>query len=189
MMSSVAQPPSSLPFVSPQFFILLLLIFFLEILAIMLFFIYQDEVRRLDGSHWVTSSCYSPQRTMLKRDSVSVRLCFRGVFVSVNHIVCWFSIEHIHWHFFLQHWFSTIYMYFFLLSGIFGEIFMDELALWIFPYQSTYLLNSNCFTLLPGWGDFGFIMKCRSRYPDVELQRNTETCLLDSVFLHVLNGR
>lgn len=31
-----------------QFFILLLLIFFLEILFIMLFFIYQDEVRRLE---------------------------------------------------------------------------------------------------------------------------------------------
>lgn len=123
-MSSVAQPPSSLPFVSPQFFILLLLIFFLEILAIMLFFIYQDEVRRLDGSHWVTSSCYSPQRTMLKRDSVSVRLCFRGVFMSVNHIVCWFSIEHIHWHFFLQHWFSTIYMYFFSLGwDLWGDIY------------------------------------------------------------------
>lgn len=40
----------SLPFVSPQFFILLLLIFFLEILSIMLFFIYQDEVRHPDGS-------------------------------------------------------------------------------------------------------------------------------------------
>lgn len=39
-----------LPFVSPQFFILLLLIFFLEILSIMLFFIYQDEVRHPDGS-------------------------------------------------------------------------------------------------------------------------------------------
>lgn len=120
MMSSVAQPPSSLPFVSPQFFILLLLIFFLEILAIMLFFIYQDEVRRLDGSHCVTSSCYSPWRTMLKCDSVRVRLCFRAVFMSVNDIVCWFSIEHIHWHFFLEHWFSTIYIYFFLLAGIFG---------------------------------------------------------------------
>lgn len=32
-----------------QFFILLLLIFFLEILFIMLFFIYQDEVRRLEN--------------------------------------------------------------------------------------------------------------------------------------------
>lgn len=126
MMSSVTQPPSSLPFVSPQFFILLLLIFFLEILAIMLFFIYQDEVRRLD-SHWVRSSCYSPQRTMLKRDSVSVRLCFRGVFMSVNHIVCWFSIEHIHWHFFLQHWFSTIYIYFFSLGwDLGGDIYGFE---------------------------------------------------------------
>lgn len=43
----------SLPFVSPQFFLLLLLIFFLEILSIMLFFIYQDEVRHLDSSHCV----------------------------------------------------------------------------------------------------------------------------------------
>lgn len=41
----------SLSFMSPQFFILLLLIFFLEILSIMLFFIYQDEVRRLDCHH------------------------------------------------------------------------------------------------------------------------------------------
>lgn len=40
----------SLSFMSPQFFILLLLIFFLEILSIMLFFIYQDEVRHLDSS-------------------------------------------------------------------------------------------------------------------------------------------
>lgn len=97
----------SLLFVSPQFFILLLLIFFLEILSIMLFFIYQDEVRHLD--HSVTSCNLQPPNdatrgsgNALNMSSQSRRVrskpaCWRILHqsdsfeVHTSFVVCWFK--------------------------------------------------------------------------------------------------